>query len=164
MIDHDIMIIPTNDEFFEMKHQSLTSINENGFLNMRSGGLSTCYGFCDWFCSDQSFINSSKQLLTKANKVVKMLNMNADEITVSFKNCCPLNGPTYDIIYFIDARTDQYLFTVVPKSTHSGLCEVYIDSPQFVNEKLLTICNAHRDSYEHESHFETFAAFIKLLK
>ena len=142
-----------------MKHQSLTSINENGFLNMNTGELSTCYGFYDWFCSDQSLINRSKRLLTKANKVVKMLGLDPDDVTVAFKNCCPVNGPTYDLIWFINIHSNEHLFTLVPKCSHSEKCELYIDNRDLVNNKLLTICDI-----ADKAIFETYSDFLKLIR
>ena len=142
-----------------MKRQSLKSINENGFLNENTGELSTCFGFYDWFCSDKSLQTRSKNLLTKANKVVKLLGLNPDEITILFKNCCPVNGPTYDLIWFIQAETGKHLFTIVPKCSHSKKFELYIDDRDLVNSKLLTICdNADK------AVFGTYSDFLKIIR
>lgn len=50
----------------------------------------------DWFCSDASLKNRTKNIAGTLKKIRKLINI--DNYEVSFKNCCPINGPTYDNI------------------------------------------------------------------
>lgn len=77
----------------------------------------------DWFCSSSSLYNRTKKFI-KPLKIMVQKNPKIGELEVSGKNCCPINGPTYDVlrifedgkfrgcISFDDYR-DEYRFVVM---------------------------------------------------
>jgi len=51
----------------------------------------------DWFCSSSSLYNRTKKFI-KPLKIMVQKNPKIGELEVSGKNCCPINGPTYDVL------------------------------------------------------------------
>lgn len=82
-------------------------------------------GWYDWFCRDSSLANKTKALGKKVSQISTSFRFNPYEVYVFFKNNCPFNGPLYDDFRICDLRSGDVLFTVVPKSGHSGKAEVW---------------------------------------
>lgn len=89
------------------------------------GDYAHCSGFYDWFCSDKTLPAKARDLMPKVIKFVKAKGIDLDSHYVWFKNNCPINGPLYDDFRIASLETGDNLFTVTPKSGHTGLAEVY---------------------------------------
>jgi hypothetical protein len=89
------------------------------------GDYEHCFGFYDWFCSDRALEAKAKNLMPKVIKFAKAKGIDLDRHYVWFKNNCPLDGPLYDDFRIASLETGDNVFTVTPKSGHTGLAEVY---------------------------------------
>lgn len=84
-----------------------------------------CFYFYDWFCKSKSLRNKAESLMTKARKFVKLKNIDMDKNYIWFKNNCPCVGSLYDDFRIASCGTGDVLYTVVPRSGHNGLCEIW---------------------------------------
>ena len=104
--------------------QQLEAFNQGKFIDS-NGNESWCYNFYDWFCKDTSLKNKSEKLFKTVKRWVEKRNTDTDKVYVFFKNNCPMNGPSYDDFRICDVETGDVIYTVIPKSGHSGLAEVW---------------------------------------
>lgn len=85
-----------------------------------------CYGFFDWFCKDSYLPTKAKNLVAKLKTILKCTTkFDKNKTYVFFKNNCPCCGPLYDDFRICDIEDGSVLYTVVPKSGHSGKAEVW---------------------------------------
>ena len=98
----------------------------NGLILDSSGNNTDCYNFYDWFCKDSSLRNKSWKLMKQVKTFLKH-NPQIDLLThyVFFKNNCPMRGPLYDDFRICSIETADVIYTVTPKSGHSGLAEIW---------------------------------------
>lgn len=90
------------------------------------GRESWCYNFFDWFCKDASLKNKAKRLFSMAKTFIKNHpEIDQERTYLWFKNNCPVNGPLYDDFRIADVETGDVIFTVIPKSGHSFMAEVW---------------------------------------
>ncbi len=82
-------------------------------------------GWYDWFCKDTLLAKKTKNLTEKLKSIAGSPRINLDTQYVFFKNNCPMNGPLYDDFRICDLQTGDVIFTVTPKSGHTGKAEVY---------------------------------------
>jgi hypothetical protein len=111
-----------------MKSVSLTKqleAFENGNIIDSEGRSNDCYNFYDWFCKDSSLERKSIKLMKQVKRWVKFRNTDTDKCYVFFKNNCPMNGPLYDDFRICDRETGDVIWSVTPKSGHSGKAEVW---------------------------------------
>ncbi len=59
----------------------------------------------DWFCSSSSLYNRTKKFI-KPLKIMVKKNPKIGELELSGKNCCPINGPTYDVLRIFNTGDD----------------------------------------------------------
>jgi len=91
-----------------------------------------CNNFFDWFCSDNALVRKQKALDAKVRKLAKSKLVDPDKMYVFYKNNCPVRGPIYDDIRICDMVTGDVVFTVTPKSGHTGKAEVHGPSNMFM--------------------------------
>lgn len=77
-----------------------------------------CWGFCDWFCKTESLEHRARGLLAKARKIANSTKINLDSSYLWFNNNCPVDGHLYDEFNISDIKTDEVLYTIVPKTGH----------------------------------------------
>lgn len=82
-------------------------------------------GWYDWFCRDSSLAGKTKALGKKVIQLSKSPRFDANKTYVFFKNNCPCRGPLYDDFRICDRESGDVLYTVVPKSGHTGKAEVW---------------------------------------
>ena len=104
--------------------QQLEAFDQGKFIDS-DGNENWCYNFYDWFCKDTSLKNKSEKLFKTVKRWVEKRNTDTDKVYVFFKNNCPMNGPLYDDFRICDIETGNVIYTVIPKSGHSGLAEVW---------------------------------------
>ena len=56
----------------------------------------------DWFCNTSSLPRRTKKFIRPLKELVKAVPEAAQFTHVSGKNCCPVNGPTYDALRLFD--------------------------------------------------------------
>ena len=54
-----------------------------------------------------------------------MKDVDLDSTYVFFKNNCPFDGPLYDDFRICDIESGNVLYTVTPKSGHTGKAELW---------------------------------------
>ena len=104
--------------------QQLAAFEQGIFIDS-DGSEDECYNFFDWFCKDTALKAKSEKLFRMVKRWVKARNTDTDKVYVFFKNNCPLVGPLYDDFRICDIETGDVIWTVTPKSGHSGLTEVW---------------------------------------
>jgi hypothetical protein len=105
---------------------------KNGTILASDGTMDWCFNFYDWFCKDSSLENKAKRLFPMVAKFVNIhREIDTEKVYVFFKNNCPVNGPLYDDFRICDRETGDVLWTVIPKSGHSGMFEAYSRSYGF---------------------------------
>ena len=82
-------------------------------------------GWYDWFCMDSSLYNKTKTLTSRLRSIVKSGKINQDTMYVFFKNNCPCVGGLYDDFRICDVKTNDVVYTVVPRHTPTGYAEVW---------------------------------------
>jgi hypothetical protein len=98
---------------------------EAGAFNASDVDTQCDAGWYDWFCRDSSLASKTKVLGKKVAQLSKSPLVNPDKTYVFFKNNCPMSGPLYDDFRICSLKTGDVIFTVVPKSGHSGKAEVW---------------------------------------
>ena len=99
---------------------------ENGVFLESDGQKDTgCFVFYDWFCKDSSLKRKAESLFKKTKLFVKMKDVDLDRTYVFFKNNCPVGGPLYDDFRICDIESGNVLYTVTPKSGHTGKAELW---------------------------------------
>lgn len=82
-------------------------------------------GWYDWFCKDTSLVGKTRSLGKKVLSLMKSPKIDTENSYVFFKNNCPVSGPLYDDFRICNMKTGNVIYTVTPKSGHTGLAEVY---------------------------------------
>ena len=72
----------------------------------------------DWFCTDKALFNKGISLLKKLKQIIKSSKLNPDDQYVFFKNNCPVDGRLYDDFRICDIKSDEVIYTIIPKSGH----------------------------------------------
>ena len=91
--------------------------------------------FWDWFCSDKALHNRGEKLIAKLKTIINSSKIDCQKQYVWFKNNCPMRGPLYDDFRISDKETGNVIYTITPKSGHTGKAEVYGKENDF-NEPL----------------------------
>ena len=105
--------------------QQLEAFENGVFLESDGSKDSGCFVFYDWFCRDSSLKNKSIKLFKQVKLFVKMKDVDLDSTYVFFKNNCPVGGPLYDDFRICDIESGNVLYTVTPKSGHTGEAELW---------------------------------------
>jgi hypothetical protein len=82
-------------------------------------------GWYDWFCNNRSLASKTKMLGKRLKQIAKSPKVNCETSYVFFKNNCPLNGPLYDDFRICDIKTGDVIWTITPRSGHTGKAEVW---------------------------------------
>lgn len=82
-------------------------------------------GWYDWFCKDSSLADKTKTLGKKLKQIADSKKINKEKQYVWFKNNCPMSGPLYDDFCIADIESGDTLYTITPKSGHTGKAEVW---------------------------------------
>jgi len=97
---------------------------EKGIFLDSDGKESWCFTFYDWFCKDSSLERKARSLFAKVKKFLKANpQIDTTKVYVFFKNNCPMSGPLYDD--FRICTEESVMYTVTPKSGHSGKGEIW---------------------------------------
>ena len=56
----------------------------------------------DWFCKSSSLLRRTKKFIRPLKELVKAVPEAGDYTHISAKNCCPVDGPTYDGLRLYD--------------------------------------------------------------
>lgn len=105
--------------------KQLEAFNQGIIMDSDGAEDTGCYNFFDWFCKEKSLEAKSKKLFRAVKRWVKEMNIDTDKVYVTFKNNCPMFGPLYDDFRICDIETDNVIWTVTPKSGHSGQAEAW---------------------------------------
>lgn len=105
-----------------MSDISLTEQIKTNFSQFRND---SSHGFFDWFCRDSALMGRSEKLIAKLMSIVESTKIDKDNYYVFFKNNCPCNGDLYDDFRICDLESGEVIYTIVPKSAHSGKAEVW---------------------------------------
>ena len=104
----------------------------SGQIMDSDGTIGNCYNFYDWFCKDSSLKAKANALFPRVKRFLAA-HPEIDILStyVFFKNNCPINGPLYDDFRICNEK--EVIYTVIPKSGHSGKAEIWgkDDSGQF---------------------------------
>lgn len=89
---------------------------------MANGGAAneSFSNFWDWFCRESSLKNRGIALDKKVNQLIKLGVIDPDSMKVSYKNCCPLYGNSYDIILVQKVDSDEDVVWIEPSSGHES--------------------------------------------
>ena len=82
-------------------------------------------GWYDWFCRDISLANKTASLGKKVKQLAGSTKVDLDTMYVFFKNNCPMVGGLYDDFRLCDLESGNVIYTVVPRSSHSGKAELW---------------------------------------
>ena len=104
--------------------QQFEAFSEGKYLDSR-GEESWCFNFYDWFCNEKSLKNKANKLFPAARRFAKKMDIDLNKHYVFFKNNCPFNGRLYDDFRICDVESGDVIWTVTPKSGHTGLCEIW---------------------------------------
>ena len=105
--------------------QQLEAFEKGIFLNSDRKEDNRGYNFYDWFCMEKSLKSKAEKLFKISKRFIKQYNIDVENTYIFFKNNCPINGPTYDDFRICDVETGNVIFTVIPKSGHTGKAEVW---------------------------------------
>jgi hypothetical protein len=100
--------------------QQIDAFREGKYLDENE-----CFYFYDWFCKDSSLERKSKNLMAKAIKFAKKLNIDLDTHYIWFKNNCPYGGRLYDDFRFAEVESGNTVWTVSPCEGRNGRAEAY---------------------------------------
>ena len=87
--------------------------------------------FWDWFCSDKALHNRGEKLIAKLKTIINSSKIDCQKQYVWFKNNCPMRGPLYDDFRISDKETGNVVYTITPKSGHTGRAEVWGKENEF---------------------------------
>lgn len=82
-------------------------------------------GWYDWFCRDTSLKAKTQALGKKVMQIMNSEKIDVNKNYVFFKNNCPCVGSLYDDFRICDLETGDVIYTVVPRSGHTEMAEVY---------------------------------------
>lgn len=114
--------------------EQFEAFNEGRIIDSE-GNADDCFNFYDWFCKDSSLERKAKKLYRAAIKFCNKFDIDLEKHYVFFKNNCPMCGPLYDDFRICDRESGDVMYTVTPKSGHTGRAEIYGRSNGF-NEPL----------------------------
>ena len=105
--------------------QQLAAFKNGQFMDSDGETDTDCFTFFDWFCKDKALKGKAEKLFPMVERFVKKRNIDTDKVYVFFKNNCPVFGPLYDDFRIVDRETENVIYTVTPKSGHTGTAEVW---------------------------------------
>ena len=105
--------------------QQLEAFENGVFLDSDGEEDTRCFVFYDWFCKDSSLKNKATALFKKTKRFIERVDIDLDSTYVFFKNNCPVGGPLYDDFRICDIESGNVLYTVTPKSGHTGEAELW---------------------------------------
>ena len=82
-------------------------------------------GWFDWFCKVSSLAAKTKALGKKLKQIADSKKIDKEKQYVWFKNNCPMCGPLYDDFRIADIESGYTVYTIVPRSGHTGKAEVW---------------------------------------
>lgn len=83
-------------------------------------------GFFDWFCPDYELVDRADKLIDLLKKICgNNKKFDPAKVSVFFQNSCPGMGATFDEIKVCDIKDGEVLYSIVPRSGHSGEAEVW---------------------------------------
>lgn len=97
----------------------------DGQFNDKAVNIQIYAGWYDWFCRDTSLAAKTRSLGKKVIQLMPSQKIDGENMYVFFKNNCPMVGGLYDDFRFCDMKTGNVIYTVVPRSGHSGMAEVW---------------------------------------
>ena len=89
------------------------------------GTESGCFNFYDWSCEDKSLKGKANKLFPMVRRFAKQMNIDLSKHYVFFKNNALLAGFRGDDFRICDIKSGEVVWTVIPKSGHSFMCEVW---------------------------------------
>jgi hypothetical protein len=98
---------------------------DNGDFSSNNLNVQFEAGWYDWFCRDTSLRNKTITLAKKVKQIAKSDKIDCENYYVFFKNNCPMVGPLYDDFRICDIENGDVVYTIVPKSGHTGKAEVW---------------------------------------
>ena len=98
---------------------------DNGDFESPDVSMQIDAGWYDWFCKDTSLRNKTRFLGKHLKTLIGSPKFDPDKTYVFFKNNCPVVGTLYDDFRICDIETGDVLYTVTPRSGHSGEAEVH---------------------------------------
>ena len=104
---------------------------ENGEFDSPNVHVQISAGWYDWFCKGESLARKTRALAPKVLKISKSKKIDLDKVYIFFKNNCPLDGPLYDDFRICDIESGDVIWTITPKSGHTGLAEVWGNENNF---------------------------------
>lgn len=84
-----------------------------------------CFNFYDWSCRGESLKGKANKLFPMVRRFAKKMNIDLSKHYVFFKNNAPCTGSLYDDFRICDIKSGEVVWTVIPKSGHSFMCEVW---------------------------------------
>jgi len=114
-------------------------------------------GWHDWFCKDSTLQRRLKSMAPLVISAEKSPLINSDKVRIFFKNNCPMAGPTYDSFSIVDIESNDVLYWVCKKSTHSNESEIF-KFPDFNNNILH---KANRNSVGIKNYFRGYNKITK---
>lgn len=111
-------------------HQYLRNYN-NGMYADKDVSTQCDAGWYDWFCDPTKLAAKTVKLTEKLKDIVYSTKIDRDKMYVWFKNNCPMNGPLYDDFRISDLETGDVVYTIIPRSSHSGKAEVWGSENKF---------------------------------
>ena len=91
---------------------------DKGEFDSKEHSVLCSAGWYDWFCSYASLQRRTKILYKKIKFISSSKKLDLDNMKATFKNCCPMVGPLYDIIW-VTSLDDKVSFTIIPLDDNS---------------------------------------------
>ncbi|MDR2761269.1 MAG: hypothetical protein LBB88_01555 [Planctomycetaceae bacterium] len=93
---------------------------KNGKYNSDDRQTQCDAGWFDWFCQDSKLQEKTMKLAKYLQSIVKSKKINVNKTYVLFKNNCPLDGKLYDDFRICDIKTDDVIYTIIPRCGHNA--------------------------------------------
>lgn len=119
------MTKPLNKEHMEINIKSWIERFDKGEFDSPSRLTQCQAGWYDWFCEDSSLAAKTKALGEKLKQIADSKKINKEKQYVWFKNNCAMCGPLYDDFRIADIESGDIVYTIVPRSGHTGKAEVW---------------------------------------
>ena len=106
--------------------QQLEAFKAGNILESDGSVNTRCYNFFDWFCKDSSLERKARRLFSSVKSFVKHNpEIDLTKHYVFFTNNCPMRGPLYDEFRIVNIEQDEVVWSVTPKSGHTGMAEIW---------------------------------------